>query len=190
MAGALQYLGDPSQPLNYKDFEVRGGPKGSTTHYKVNCTSVANLVAYYNYLLTFGASVSFAGCDGGEHRELVVELPGMSSVTVGMLSELFFDQWELLTNEANETSFANPLIVGGDYPVLNYNDKTVLSKLALNGGQLVDTVNRCNADLAPAGNLPPPPGGKFVAPTAPAAAQLTLEIMKGQTEYMKPTYVL
>ncbi|MEN6533321.1 MAG: hypothetical protein ABFD89_06635 [Bryobacteraceae bacterium] len=196
MAGTLQYLGDAT--LKFKDFDVRSGPKGSTTHFRVHSPSLAALTNYHNYILTYGASVTFRGCDGGEDRSLDVELPGMSSVTAGVLSELFFDQWELLTNEATDTIFANPLIVGGVSPVLDYNGKTVLSKLALNGGSLVNAVNRCNADLVSAGgNLTAPTvgnggtaDGKFQAPSSAAAKQLTLEILKGQTEYMKPTYVL
>ena len=196
MAGALQYLGDAT--LKYRDFDVRGGPKGCTTHFKVTCPEVAPLVAYYNYLLEFGASVSFAGCDGGEHRELVVELPGMSSVTAGVLSELFFDQWDLPSNESNDTIFANPLIVGGDYPVLNYNDKTVLSKLALGGGMPIDALNRCNAEIdsgmstldAPTGLNGGTSDGHFKAASSLAARQLAKEIMKGQTEYRRPTHVL
>jgi hypothetical protein len=192
MAGTLQFVGyDPETPLTFNSFDVRSGPKGSVTHFRVTSPSLEALVTYYNYLLTFGASVTFRGADGGADRELEVELPGLSSTTAGILSELFFDQWELLTNEANDTIFANPLIVGGASPVLNYNDKTVLSKLALSGGTLVDAVNMCNSDLDTAGgNLTAPPGGAFVAPSSSAAKQLTLEILKGQTEYMKPTYVL
>jgi hypothetical protein len=194
----LQYLGDAS--LKFRDFEVLNGPKGSTTHFRVTSPSIAALANYHNYIVQFGASVNFRGCDGGAERELSIELPGLTSETDGVLEELFPDQWELLTNEASDTIFANPLIVGGVSPVLDYNAKTVLSKLALNGGTLVETVNRCNADLtsaAPPGNLTPPTvgnggtvDGKFQAPTSAAAKQLTLEILKGQTEYMKPTYVL
>jgi hypothetical protein len=189
MAGTLQFLGDPS--LKFKDFDVRSGPKGMTTHFRVTAPDLANLVNYHNYVVQFGASVTFKGVDGGSEREISVEVPGLTSITSGVLSELFFDQWELLTNEANDTIFANPLIVGGGSPVLDYNGKTVLSKLALNGGTLVDAVNRCNADItANGGNLTAPGGGTFTAPTSGSAKQLTLEILKGQTEYMRPTYVL
>jgi hypothetical protein len=197
-SSTLQYLGDAS--LKFKDFEVRNGPKGSTTHFRVHSPSVAALTAYHNYIVQFGASVSFRGCDGGAERELSIELPGLTSETDGVLEELFFDQWELLTNEASDTIFANPLIVGGSSPVLDYNGKTVLSKLALIGGTLVNAVNVCNSDLtsaAPPGGLTPPTvdqggtaGGKFQAPQSAAAKQLTLEILKGQVEYAKPTYVL
>ena len=193
MAGTLQYLGDLSQPLTYRDFSVHSGPKGRVTHFRVTCNSRANLIAYANYILPFGAQVEIRGADGGSDRELSVELPGMSNLTSGILSELFFDQWELITNEANDTIFANPLLVGGSYPVLNYNDKTVLSKLVLTGGQPIDAVNKCNANLTtatPPGTMVPPAGGTFTMPDTPVSRQLSLEILKGQTEYMRPTYVL
>lgn len=191
MAGNLQFLDDPSQPLIYSDFDVRGGPKGDVTHFRVTCSSLAKLVNYYNYILTFGASVTFRGVDNGHDRMLEVELPGLSSTTVGVLSEWFFDQWELLTNELNDTIFANPLLVGGAYPLLNYNDKTVLSKLTLNGGTPIGTLNECNADRTTSGGtLVPPPGGTFTMPSSAPARQLCLEILKGQTEYMRPSYVL
>lgn len=196
MNGILQYLGDGS--LKFSDFEVHSGPKGSTTHFRVHSPNLAALVNYHNYVLQYGASVTFRGADAGGERSLAIELPGLTSQTAGVLSELFFDQWELLTNEASDTIFANPLIVGGASPLLDYNGKTVLSKLALNGGTLVDAVNRANADLvANNGNLTAPTtfnggtaAGQFQAPNSAAAKQLTLELLKGQAEYMKPTYVL
>lgn len=201
MAGILQYLGDAT--LKFSDFDVRSGPKGCVSHFRVSSPSMAELAAYHNYLLTYGASVTFRGADGGAVRELDVEIPGLTSQTEGVITELFFDQWEMLTNEANDTIFANPLIVGGSSPVLDYNARTVLSKLSLNGGTVAEAVNRCNADLvASGGNLTAPTvanggvdrggnvGLQFQAPQSAAAKQLTLEILKGQTEYMKPTHVL
>lgn len=190
MAGTLQYVGEPG--LTFRDFDVRSGMRGTTTHFRVTSPNVAALGAYHNYLLTQGATVSFRCPDGGNDRELSVEVPGLTTGTAGSgIIELFADQWELLTNEANDTIFANPLIVGGATPLLDYNARIVLSKLALSGGTLIDAVNRCNADtVAKGGNLTPPSGGSFYAPTSGAAQQLVLEILKGQTEYMKPTYVL
>src|SRR5208283_2245544 len=104
MGNGLQYLGDDT--LKFTDFDVRSGPKGDITHFRVTSPSLSALVSYNNYILTFGASVTFRGCDGGHDKSLEVELPGLSSTTLGVLSEWFFDQWELLTNEANDTIFA------------------------------------------------------------------------------------
>ena len=196
MAGHLQFVGDSA--LKFKDFEVHSTPKGCTTHFSVHSPDVNQLVLYHNYLLQYGASVTFRGADSGADRELLVQMPGLTSTTDGVLSEVFYDQWELLSNENTDTIFANPLLVGGASPVLDYNAKTVLSKLALNGGTVVEAVNTCNSDLIKnKGNLTAPDitnggtaDGKFKAPLSYIAQQLTLEILKGQVEYMKPTYVL
>ena len=129
-----------------------------------------------------------------------------------VINELFFDKWELLANESSETIFANPRLVtgiGSAYPVLNYNDKVVLSRLARDGGTVDSAVASCNADIS-SGNLQAPAigygafGGAAVAGifqkpgslsshdayggTAPG--QLALEVLKGQTEYEKPGMVL
>jgi hypothetical protein len=141
------------------------------------------------------------GVDSGETRELEVEIPGLTSTTAGVLNELFFDKWEMVTNESSDTIFTNPLIIGGASPVLNYNDKVVLSRLARDGGTIQQAVSNCNSDLsfgfltapttATGGTL----GGQFQPPgissfSSLAAVQLQLEIFKGQIEYKKPTRVL
>jgi len=194
MSGILQYAGVAG--LTFKDFEVRGGPKGDTTNFRVTSPNIGALVTYRNYLISFGASVDFRGVDGGADRELVVEYPGLTTETIGILSELFFDQWELLANESTDTIFSNPLIVSGASPVLNYNDRVVLSRLARDGGTITDAVSSCNSDISD-GNLTAPnpsnggtSGNLFQKPSTGAATQLTLEILKGQTEYERPTQVL
>ena len=194
----LNHTGDVS--LSFRDFEVRSGPKGMTTHFRVVCPIVANLVAYHNYIITYGASVTFKGVDGGTDRELEVEVPGLTSTTAGILSELFFDSWEMVTNESSDTIFANPLIIGGAYPVLNYNDKVVLSRLARDGGTMMQVVASCNSDIgnglvAPTAGNGGTVAGLFQAPgisgySNPASTQIQLEVLKGQTSYQNPTYVL
>lgn len=193
--GIPQFLGDNT--LKFEVLETLFGPKGNTSRFKVFSPSVGALVAYYNYIVQFGASGTISGTDNGANRAMEIELPGLSSSTAGVLEELFFDQWELLTNEGTDSIFANPLIVSGGSPILNYNDKVVLSRLSRDGGTISAAVASCNSDIG-TGNLtaPTPPDGgtsdgKFQKPTAGGAAtQLTLEILKGQTEYEAPNYVL
>ena len=93
------------------------GPKGTTTHYTVTCPTIGPLLFYYNYIVQFGASGDLFGCDLGvdgvtsaEEKRLEVSVPGLVNNLSEFVSELFFDSWELLTNEASQTIMANPLI--------------------------------------------------------------------------------
>jgi hypothetical protein len=193
----IQHVGDLS--LNYKDMEVRTGPKGTTTHYRVQCPNVAQLLWYRNYIVQFGAQCNAKGFDGGHERELEIELPGLISTMVGAVSELFFDSWELMTNEGSQTIFRNPRIVSsinGAAPVLNYNNRCVLSYLARNGGTPAQALGAMNGMIGLGVTAPTTANGgtsdgKFQAPAAGTAAnQLLLNILKGQTEYEAPQYVL
>jgi hypothetical protein len=196
MAGpsTIQWVGTRA-PLQ-RDFEVHLGPEGTTTRFRVTCPILDTLVALANYYTQFGAQVRFVGPDGGDDREIEVEIPGLTSTTFGVLSELFFDKWELISNEGSDSIFANPFLVGPN-GVLNYNDKIVLSRLTLDGGTVAMAVTSCNADLA-AGTLGPAPDdtdggtadGQFQAPTAASSQQLAKMIQKGQTDYYTPQYVL
>jgi hypothetical protein len=193
----IRHTGDFS--LNYKDLSVKTGPKGTTTHFRVQCPDVLTLIAYRNFIVQFGAQVDANGFDSGETRELTVELPGLLSTLVGTVSELFFDSWELMTNEGSQTIFRNPRIVssiGGAQPVLNYNNRCVLSYLARNGGTPAQAIGAMNGMIglgvtAPTIDNGGTLDGKFQAPAAGTAAnQLLLNILKGQTEYEAPQYVL
>lgn len=197
--GNLQFVGDFSQ-LTFEPMEVLYGPKGCCTRFKVTSPNIAALKSYYNYIITFGASGTFLGLDYGATRELAVEFPGLPSNLTG-INEWYPDQWELLTNESADTIFANPILVGGASPLLDYNEKTVLSRLTRDGGTITDAVASCNSDVD-AGTLVAPTveqGGtingstgesEFGAPSAPVARQVMREILKGQTEYGRPTLVL
>ena len=184
------------------------GPKGTTTHYTMTCDTIAPLIAYYNYIIQFGASGVFHGLDLGidgitsaEDKRLEVSIPGLINNIGTLIDELFFDQWELLTNECTDTIFSNPLIVApiGTTPaVLNDNDKVVLSRFTRDGGNVRKSVATCNADLL-SGMLAEPitggastGGGHYVyqVPIAGVSKQIGLEISKQDTEYMRPTYVL
>lgn len=194
MVGTLQFLGDST--LKFEAIRVHNGPKGTSCTFRVTCPLLANLITYHNYLIGRGANVTFLGIDGGYERALEVEVPGLVDVASGLLDELFFDQWEMPTNQLSESIFANPLIVGGASPVLNYNDKTVLSRMARVGGTIADAVASCNDDITASGLTAPNPsnGGtsdnEFQIPSSAASAQIALEIVKGQTEYGKPSRVL
>ena len=220
MAGDLQGVG--TDKLVFGPLQVLYGPKGCTTRYTVTCLKIIPLINYYNVIKFYGAAGTFDGLDLGqdgittaENKTLTVEFPGLLSATASVIGELFFDQWELITNETNDTIFDNQFIVGSNNPnvigtpILNYNDKVVLSRLARDGGTIADAITNCNTDIT-AGNLVAPVagvgpygggtvGGQFQAPglsspldayggTAPG--QLALEILKGQTEFENPTYVL
>lgn len=222
MAGNLNAVG--FHDLIFGPIRVDSTPKGTTTHFTVDCDTIGPLISYYNYIVRFGATVTFDGLDNGidgitsaEVKHLDVSLPGLVNNLGNVIDELFFDQWELITNEDSDSIFANPLIVGtpgSSNPVLNYNDKVVLSRFQRDGGTLASAIASCNADItsnllmAPTVGFGPFGGGaagtgggpnQFQKPgtlsatdayggTAPA--QLGLEIQKGQSEYERPTYVL
>jgi hypothetical protein len=194
MAGNLQFLGNIT--LVNESFKVKYGPKGLVTVFRMTSPSIAALISYYNYIQPFGASGELSGVDGGQERYIDVEVPGITTNIQGVLNELLFDEWELLSNESAESIFANPLIVSGGTPVLNYNDRVVLSRLSRDGGTISSAVTSCNSDIT-SGNLTAPnPGNggtsanQFQKPATGAPTQLALEILKGQTEYAAPTRVL
>src|SRR5579872_2763604 len=117
MAGNLQNIG--LNVLTFGPLVIDYGPKGTTTHFTVTCPTIAPLIAYYNYAVQFGASGKLFGCDVGsdgltsaEVKRLEVSVPGLANQLGSVLSELFFDSWELLTNEQTDSVFNNPLIVG------------------------------------------------------------------------------
>ena len=206
MPGTLQYAGDGS--LKFGPIISEYGPKGMTTRFTVTCPTVGPLVAYYNYIVTWGASGVLKGLDrsndntlSAADKELEVSLPGLVNNYQQFISELFFDSWELLSNEKTDSIFSNPLIVGnasGGAGWMTDNDKVVLSWMARNGGTLAQSVSACNAMCnATPQSLPYPTLGgtgaspsQYQAPSNAKSVQLVLEIMKGQTEYEKPTYVL
>ena len=144
MAGTLQYVGDGS--LKFGPIISEYGPKGMTTRFTVTCPTVGPLVAYYNYIVTWGASGVLKGLDrsndntlSAADKELEVSLPGLVNNYQQFISELFFDSWELLSNEKTDSIFSNPLIVGnasGGVGWMTDNDKVVLSWMARNGGTL------------------------------------------------------
>lgn len=217
MAGNLQSVG--FQGITFGAIEIEYGPKGMTSHFTASCPTIWPLINYYNYIVQFGASGRFKGLDTGidgitsaADKELEVSIPGPINNLGTIISELFFDQWELLSNENTDSIFANPLIVGtpSSIPVLNYNDKCVLSRWERDGGTLAQAIASCNADVAN-GLLKAPTtgstgafaggdaGGNFQNPGTyspvdayggNAPSQLGLEIQKGQSEYERPTYVL
>lgn len=206
MAGKLQSVG--FSDLIFGPIVVDYGTKGCTTHFNVTCATIGPLVNYYNYIVTFGASGTFHGLDtgldgttGAEMKMLSVSLPGLVNNLGAIISELYFDQWELLTNETSDTIFNNPLMISGTFPILNYNSQVILSDMALNGGTVQAAIDRSNANrttASPPGPLAPPSpaqggdgSGQFTASTFSAAqVQLAKEVIKQQTEFGRPTYVL
>lgn len=191
----LQFVG-PASALVFGPTRVDYSPKGNTTHFTVTCPTLPPLITYYNYVIQFGATGTFHGLDYGETRMLEVSVPGLTSVADGIIDELFFDQWDLLTNENSDTIFANPLLVGGSSPVVNYNAKCILSYCAQYGVKPAGAVFDLNAMIGAVVTAPTPSNGgsadsKFTTSTLNATHyQLYREILKGQVEYEKPTYVL
>lgn len=202
MAGTLQGIGFDG--LNFGPLKIDYGPKGTTSHFTVQCLTIAPLINYYNYVVQFGASGTFLGCDvgidghtGAEIKILEVSVPGLINNLGNILSELFFDSWELLTNELSDSIFANPLIIGS-YGWMNDNDRVVLSYLATNGGKLTDAISECNyrCNNSPQSLPYPASGGTgatpslYQAPSDARSKQIMLEVMKGQVEFSKPSKVL
>lgn len=200
MPGTKQYVGDGT--IKFGPIVIDYGPKGMTTHFTAFCPNIQPLIAYYNYIVKFGASGTFKGLDANQDfsltaadKELEVSLPGLINNYGLLISELFFDSWELLTNEASDTIFANPLIVGNSLGGgwMTANDKDVLSIFSRGNmseiGAMAQAVN--NADILAPANAPHySPLDSGHAGYDARSAQITLELLKGQSEYDKPTYVL
>ena len=187
MAGNLQGIG--YNGLSFGPINIDYGPKGMTTHFTVSCLSVQPLINYFNYIVTFGASGKFLGCDVGidgltsaEEKRLEVSVPGLVNNLGNILSELYFDSWELLSNETTDSIFSNPLIVGSAVGWMTVNDKDVLSILTTNGGTLPTAVAAADIDF--------PANPSHTTPTDPRSLQLVIEILKGQSEYERPSKVL
>ena len=185
----LQGIGNPG--ITYGPVVVDYGPKGMTTHFTAQCLTIGPLIGYYNYIVTLGASGRFMGTDLGndgitsaEDKKLEVSIPGLWTALGRYLSELFFDSWEILTNEPTDSIFDNPLIVGTS-GWMTPNDKDVLSYLALNGGTPANAASQ--ADLLVPANFP---HTAITGASDPRSLQIQLEIQKGQVEYAKPAYVL
>lgn len=189
MPGYLQNIGQ--NVLTVGPIVVDFGPKGTTTRYTLTCPTAAPLVAYYNYIIRFGASGVLYGCDygsdgvtSGMEKKLEVCLPGLLA-TMGFINELLFDQWEILTNEDSDSIFDNPLIVGV-HGWMNQNDKDVLSTMQLTNSSLSDAPGKADtyvpSYVATYGN--------HIAPTDTRSLQLAKEIVKQQAEYQRPSYVL
>jgi hypothetical protein len=202
MAGYLQ--GSGFLALTFGPLKIDYGPKGTTTHFTVTCLTIGPLIAYYNYIVQFGASGTFLGCDvgldgstGAEVKSLEVSVPGLLNNLQSVLSELYFDLWELLTNEPTDSIFNNPLIVGAAGWMTD-NDKVILSSVAINGfaldEALADANKRCND--TPQSLSYPASGGtgdspsQYQSPSDSRSKQIYIEIMKGQTEFERPAYVL
>lgn len=201
--GDLLTVNGTDQPI-YSPTELLFDPRrGMSFRQRVSCPgNQAPLLTIINQVQPLGASgqMTFAGDD----PTLEYELPGIPSNLVGVLSELFADQWDLAANESTDTIFANPFIISNTDTarLLNYNDRVVLSRLARDGGLVTDATDSCNTDLADGGLVAPTAmnggaGNRFQVPGADAsqpdrnlAKQLLKELLKGQTEYEKPFEVL
>ena len=199
MAGSKQVVGFTG--IMTGPIKIDYGPKGTTSHFTVteSNNNVGALIAYYNYIIQFGASGTFLGCDVGldghtspEVMSLEVSVPGLVNNIGNYLVELYFDSWELLSNESTDSIFNNPLITGS-FGWMNDNDKVVLSYVATNGITIPQAVGTANGAVS-AGTLPPPTvggaGGKYIAPTDSRSIQIYTELLKGQSEFGRPSKVL
>jgi hypothetical protein len=202
MAGDLKGIGFAG--LTFGPLKIDYGPRGMTTGFTVSCLTIGPLIAYYNYIIQFGASGTFLGCDVGvdgqtsaETKSLEVSLPGLVNNLGSIIAELYFDQWELLTNEITDSIFNNPLIVGSAGWMTD-NDKVVLSYMTTNGGLLQAAVAECNyrCNATPQSLPYPATGGtgaspsQYQAPSDARSKQLLIEIMKGQFDFARPSKVL
>lgn len=198
MAGNLQFVG--YHDLVFGPIVVDYGTKGCTTHFSVTCSTSEPLVNYYNYIIQFGACGTFHGLDFGhdgttsaEEKRLEVSLPGLVNNIGSVINELYFDQWEMLSNENSDTIFANPLIVGSA-GWMNDNDKVVLSRVAKKDENIYQAVAGVNQDLKDHILAAPASGGtgdgKYQVPTDSRSLQIYLELGKDQAQYGRPTHVL
>lgn len=107
------------------------------------------------------------------------ELPGIPSNLTNLIPELFFDDWQLLSNESTDSIWRNQIILGQ----INYNDRTVLARMERKSFTSKEAVAELNLD-------PLFSGTTFVVPTGAVSKQLGKEIDKNQTEYEAPVHVL
>lgn len=197
MAGSLQFQGYAG--LVPGSLKIDYGPKGTTSHFTLQCPTIGPLINYYNYIIQFGGSGEFLGLDVGVDGQtsafdklLSVSVPGLVNNLSNYIAELYFDSWELLTNETQDSIFNNPLIVGPSGWMTD-NDKVVLSYVATQGGTISQAVAASNAAVA-LGTLPAPTtggsAGQYTAPTDSRSKQIYIELLKGQTQFERPAYVL
>lgn len=132
---------------------------------------------------------------------LEYELPGVPSDLTGLLTERFFDRWDLVANELTDSIFANPRVTDpATYPLsgLYYNTRVVLARVARMGAgaTIKDAVASCNQDKEDGTLTGVSVDGTttgtndFAAPTSALAQQYYREIIKDQVEYEAPTHVL
>jgi hypothetical protein len=186
MAGYLQSVG--FEGLNFGPLKIDYGPKGTTTHFTASCPHIQSLINYYDYIIQFGASGTFLGCDNGidgvtgaEVKSLEVSIPGLPGNLTNLLVELYFDSWELLTNENTDSIFNNPLIVGSR-GWMNANDKDVLSIMATEQQKVTAALSLADTNV--------PANAPHTMPTDARSLQIILEILKGQSEFGRPSKVL
>jgi hypothetical protein len=109
------------------------------------------------------------------------------------IEELFFDDWQIPTNDLTDTIFANTLITSR----LNYNDKVILERVMTDRGTLEEAINNSNDDIANGLTAPNPANGgtsdgkfQLLNSSSGIGPQLLREIKKEQTEYRAPKIVL
>lgn len=173
---------------NYHPTELLFDPRrGMSFRQHVSCgkltgTAQAQLLAILNQVQGWGASGKMVF--SAEKPSLEYELVGVPQNLTGVLSELYFDDWQMQNDDLTNTIFANTILGAG----LSYNDRMVLQRYMKLGSATImsDVVASLNADVA-AGILT----GTFSAPSSTAyIQQIFKQIDKDQTEFLDPLPVL
>jgi len=188
MSGYVQNIAGNAAQLIPGSLRIEYGPKGCTSHFSLICPTIGPLVQYLNYVQARGGSGEIMGCDvgidgqtGAVEKSMTVSIPGLVNNLNQFIQELYFDQWELLSDHGTDSIFSNPLITGSA-GWMDANDKDVLSEVATKQLSLSAAVTQADTDVS--ANAP------HSLPTDPRSLQIMTELLKGQSEYQSPNYVL
>lgn len=203
---------------NFHPTELLFDPRrGMSVRQRVTCgiltaTAQAQLLSLVEQAQLLGASGRMIF--SGNLPSMEYELPGVPSSLTGIISELFFDDWQMQMDDLTNTVFANT-VLGSN---LLYNDRMVLGRYMKLGSSaaIEDVITSLNVDvnaLDAAGHaspaiVPPTPsngGSSTMGPTSyyqfqqPSSTngtfyslmqQVFKMIDKDQTEFLDPLPVL
>ncbi len=133
----VELLFDPRRGMSWRQRVTCG---------KLTATAQAQLLVLLNQVQAMGASGKMVFT--GEKPTLEYELPGVPAALSGVVSELFFDDWQMAIDDLTNTIFANLVLLtarGG----LKYNDHAVLEQYLKLGSStaLDDIVEQFNKDV-------------------------------------------
>jgi hypothetical protein len=183
---------------NWHPTELLFDPRrGMSARQRVTCGKLTS--AAEGALLSIVSDAQRIGASGkmvfnNQLPSVEYEFPGVPTNLSGILSEVYFDDWQMKNDDLTNTIFANTVLTAS----LNYNDRQVLQTYLKLGTaiSIQDTVTRLNDEVA-AGAVAGPgvgeggSGGNFVVPSDTGLlAQLRKMIDKDQAEFLDPLPVL